>query len=200
METDADVIIKRILHAQDDFLIEIGRLTLLFSHIEDALATDARLMAAMTGDTQLQSEAESPLFLQRVLDKRDFVKKVVAEVARYYGADASQLLRTLDELGNLQRLRRTVVHGWIRWSAAEEAPVFVDSRGATQSAWPWDVLAVSSKVIDWHMRLRDEQSAFVDQIRRALAACFDTVCSHKGCPPNVQKRLAELRARLNKTH
>ena len=54
MQTHADRVVAEILHAEDDFLIEIGRLTLLFSRIEDCLVNDARQLAPLSEDERLK--------------------------------------------------------------------------------------------------------------------------------------------------
>jgi hypothetical protein len=74
MQTQNDRVIAEILHAEDVFLIEVGRLTLLFSRIEDCLVNDARLLASLSEDEELKEEAEAPALLHlRVLEKRDFL-------------------------------------------------------------------------------------------------------------------------------
>jgi len=47
METHADNLIGEVLRAEEMFLIVVGRLTLLFSLIEDSLVIDARRLVAL---------------------------------------------------------------------------------------------------------------------------------------------------------
>jgi hypothetical protein len=150
MQTQKDRVIGEILRAEDLFLIEVGRLTLLFSRIEDCLVNDARLLASLSEDKELKREAWAPILPQlRLLEKRDFLKRVYADVARYHTVDQRRLDGILDELGNINRLRRTIVHGWIRWSEGEQQPVLVDGRGQSVRAWPEDVLNINMKVLAW---------------------------------------------------
>jgi hypothetical protein len=60
MKMHADRVIADILHAEDRFLIEVGRLTLLFSRIEDCLVDDARQLAELSEDEKLKEEAAAP--------------------------------------------------------------------------------------------------------------------------------------------
>ena len=62
----------------------------------------------------------------RLREKRNLVKTMVGELSRFYAVDAARVLQHLDELGNLNRVRRTIVHGFIRWSSDKQQAVFLD--------------------------------------------------------------------------
>ena len=51
------------------------------------------------------------------------------------------------------------MHGWIRWSEAEQRPVLVDSHGQSVPAWPNDVLDINMKVLGWYRNYYAEQRA-----------------------------------------
>ena len=119
MQNDADLSVAQILQAEESFLIEIGRLTMLFGRIEDALVHDAAEFAQIGNDKTLQEASVSPKLLQsRILEKREFLKRVTTEIGRFYDVDCKGVYAVLDELGNINKLRRSIVHGWIRWSVA----------------------------------------------------------------------------------
>jgi hypothetical protein len=197
MQTHADRVIAEILHAEDLFLIEIGRLTLLFSRIEDCLVNDARQLARLSEDESLKEEAAAPELLRlRVLEKRDFLKRVHADIARYHGVDHRRLDGILDELGNINRLRRTIVHGWIRWSGAEQRPVLVDSRGQSVPAWPNDVLDINMKVLAWYRDYYEEQRAIMGAVMDTYKQLAERLASYPKPPPAVQELIAHIKARV----
>ena len=167
--TEADVVVASILHADDDFLIEVGRLTLLFARVEDALAQGAIQLAelAFNGEPQTQAEQQKVMHL-RLLDKRNLLKARVAEAGRFYDVDCTRVLQILDDLGNLNKLRRTIIHGFVRWSSCDKRPVFLDSHGSTASAWPWDVLDVNQKVLAWFLDYCNELHGFLRAVMEAI--------------------------------
>ncbi len=128
MISDADRVIGEILRADDLFLSEIGRLTLAFSFIEESLASNAVDLLQIMSDNEMSETAVKKITQLRILEKRDFLKKVYGDLSRFYDIDHGRIGKILDELGNINRLRRAVVHGWIRWSTARENPVLIDSR------------------------------------------------------------------------
>jgi hypothetical protein len=198
METPADRVVAEILRAEDLFLIEVGRLTLLFSRIEDCLVNDARQLAALSEDEKLKEEAASPALVQmRVLEKRDFLKRVYVDIARYYAVDHCRVDRILNELGNINKLRRTVVHGWIRWSEADKKPVMVDSRGQTIPAWPKDVLDLNMKVLAWYEAYYEEQLVVMASVMAAYRSFVERLSGHPKLHPALQELTKELKARLD---
>lgn len=200
MQTHNDHVIAEILHAEDLFLIEVGRLTLLFSRIEDCLVNDARLLASLSEAEELKEEAAAPALLHlRVLEKRDFLKRVYADIARYYGVDHRRLDSILDELGNVNRLRRTIVHGWIRWSEVEQRPVLVDSRGQSVPAWPQDVLDINMKVLAWYQIYYEEQRAVMGAVMDAYKGLAERLAAHPNLPPAVQELITHIKARAGET-
>jgi hypothetical protein len=42
--------------------------------------------------------------------------------------------------------------------------MFVDGRGNTTSAWPWDVLTINQQVLDWYAEYSNEQLRFASMI------------------------------------
>jgi len=160
MESEADRIVAEILRADESFLIEIGRSTLLFSRVEECLARDALTLGQISEDKELR-EAAVPATVARLrmLEKRDFLKRVVAEIGRYYDVDHSRVREILDEFGNINRHRKFVVHGWIRWSFADKKPMFVGSHGHSEPAWPDDVLDLNLKILNWLQRYSAGQAA-----------------------------------------
>ena len=113
----------------DDWPIELGRLTLLFARIEEALAGAAVELGEISSNDDPPPRSGRPEVMQlRLLDKRNLLKTVVVEMSRFYDVDSTRVPQLLDQLGGLNRFRRIIVHGFIRWSASERRPVFVDSR------------------------------------------------------------------------
>ena len=112
MENEANLVVAEILGAEDEFLIQLGRVTLSFSSIEDRFVQDARRLADLTHDEELKAVAMSQKIEQlRMLEKRDFLKRVIAELGRFYDIDHSRVSRLLNEFGEINRLRRTECTG-----------------------------------------------------------------------------------------
>jgi hypothetical protein len=169
MNTEADHLIASILHANDDFLIEVGRLTLLFARIEDALALGIFQLAEVVSKGELLVPAERQKVMQlRLLDKRKLLKNLVVELSRFYVVDCTRVLEILDDLGDLNKVRRTVVHGFIRWSSSDERPVFLDSHGNNASAWPWDVSDANQEVMTWSVK-------YYKELGSVLRAVLETI-------------------------
>jgi len=196
MENDADRVVAEILHADDRFLVEIGRLTLLFSRIEDCLVHDTLELAIISSEKAEQATLPRTVPQLRILEKRDLLKRVVSEIGRYYCVDDSRLRRILDELSNINRLRRTIVHGWIRWSAADKKPILVDSHGQSIPAWPADVIDLNRKVLHWLERYYAEQHALTRQILAAYDALADRLLRHSKAPPALQALFRRLKTNV----
>ncbi len=193
MQTDADRVVAAILHADDLFLIEVGRLTLLFSRIEDCPANDYRHLAMLSGDEKLKEEAAGPALLHlRILEKRDFLKRVYADIAGYHGVDHGRLASVLGELGNINRLRRTIVHGWIRWSDAAQQPVFIDGRGQSVPAWPNDVLDINMKVLAWLQNYYQEQRAVMCAVMDAYKQFTEQLSARPNLPSAIRDLISKL--------
>ena len=191
---NVDQVVAEILHAEDGFLSEIGRLTLLFSRIEDLLIHHAVELAQIGSNKELQEVAVSTGIAQlRMLEKRDFLKRVVAEIGRFYDVDHSRVCKVLDELGNLNRLRRTVVHGWIRWSVADQMPILVDSHGQSVPAWPTDLAGLNLKVLNWISRYCTEQRILGRDVLRAYNALADKLLRKPRVPPELQVLIRKLK-------
>lgn len=200
MQTHADRVVAEILQAEDPFLIEVGRLTLLFSRIEECLVSDARLLASLSEDEELRNEAAAPALLYlRVLEKRDFLKRAYADVARCYNVDHSRLSSVLDELGNINRLRRTIVHGWIRWSEIEQGPVLVDIRGQSVPAWPQEILDINMKVVDWHRNYYEAQRAVMEAVMDTYKGLAERLAAHPNLPPVLMELIAHIMAKAGET-
>jgi hypothetical protein len=193
MEHDADRVVAEILHADEGFLVEIGRLTLLFSRIEDRLVHDTLELAKVSSEKAEQNTAPKTVAQLRILEKRDLLKRAVGEIGRYYSVDHSRLDRILDELSNINRIRRTVVHGWIRWSAADERPILVDSRGQSVPAWPANVADLNLKVLDWLKRYYTEQHALMRQVLDTYDALADRLLRHPKATPAIQALVRKLK-------
>jgi hypothetical protein len=193
VQNDPDLVIAQILHADDDFLAEVGRLTLLFSRIEDCLAHDALELLVFSSDKAQESSASTSVEQLRIMEKRDLLKRVAAEIGRFYGVDHSRLTKVLDELGNINRLRRTIVHGWIRWSVSDEGPVLVDSHGQSVPAWPADVLDLNLKLLDWIRKYYAEQLALMEGVLSAYDAKAEKLLQHSKAPPHIQALLRNLK-------
>jgi len=170
METDANRVVAEILRADDTFLIEVGRLTLLFSHIEDLLVQNVLWLLEIVDDTRAREEAVSNIPNLRVLEKRDYLRRLCSEIGRFYDVDYSRVGKVLDDLGNINRLRRTVVHGWIRWSQAEEMPIFTDSHGHSSVASSESVADLNIKVLNWVRQYCSEQAALM----RSVLCAYDS--------------------------
>jgi len=198
MRNDVDRAIERILHANDQFLVEIGRLVLVFSSIEDCLVQDALELVRLTSDQKLRELAvRTKIEGLRIQDKRDFLKRVAAEIGRFYDVDHSRFSRVLDEFGSINRLRRSVVHGWIRWSMTDEKPILVDSHGDSVPAWPTDVLDLNLKVLNWQKRCRAEQLGLMRNVLRAYEAFADRFLRQPGTPPELRALFTKLKARIS---
>jgi hypothetical protein len=194
MQTDADRVISDILHADERLLTEIGRLTLLFSRIEDYLVHHAVELAQIGNDKELQQAATATRLAQlRTLEKRDFLKRVVAEIGRFYRVDHSRVCRNLDEFGNINRLRRSVVHGWIRWSELDKKPVLVDSHDQSVPAWPRDVADLNLKVLQWLQSYHSGLGALMLDVQRAYEAFAGTLLQRANLPPAVKVFLERLK-------
>ncbi|MGP0075200.1 MAG: hypothetical protein ACLPWF_25085 [Bryobacteraceae bacterium] len=127
MENDADRIVAEILRADDLFLAEVGRLTLLCSYVEDCLRSDALRLRQLISDERIKEEEATRVGKLRILEKRDLVRVECSRISRYYGVDDNQVGKILDEFGNINRLRRTVMHGWIRFAGR--------ARGRARFSW-----------------------------------------------------------------
>lgn len=147
-------------------------------------------------DDKLKEEAASTVLVQsRILEKRDFLKRVLADMSRYYNLDYSRVGKILDELGGINRLRRTVVHGWIRWSAADGQPILVDSHGNSAPAWPLDVANLNLKVLDWFQKYSSEQIALLRAVLGAYDALADRCLGHKLSAEN-EALLRNMKAKI----
>ena len=194
MKSEVDKVIERLLHADDDFLIEVGRLTLLFSRIEDDLVESIVFLASTTNNEQIKSEATRKRIAQlRLLEKRDFLKRVVADVGRFYDVDHTRVIKVLDELGNLNRLRRSIVHGFIRWSVADEQPVFVDSHSHSVPGWPRNVAETNVKVISWLQDLWREQGVLCRSVMLAYDRLADQLLNRPNLPPQFRELFESLK-------
>jgi hypothetical protein len=175
MESDANRVIAQILRADDPFVTEVGRLTLIFSCIEDSLSHDALELAQIVDDKHKEiwraKVSKMPQF--RILDKRDVLRHLYKYVGHFYGVDYSRVNEILGELGNINRLRRVVVHGWIRWSVANEEPIFVDSHGESVPASPTDVAGLNLRALNWVCEYHLEQAGLMRAALRAYDALAD---------------------------
>lgn len=193
MENNADQVVAAILRSDDRFLIEVGRLTLLFSRIEDSLVHDTLELVKCCSE-KMQEAAVSPTIVQlRILEKRDLLKRVVADVCCFYDVDHTALGKILDELSNINRLRRAIVHGWIRWSVADERPILVDSHGRSVPAWPADVANLNLKVLDWLQRYYAELRALMQDVLNAYDTLADKLLKHSKAFPEVQALFRKLK-------
>ncbi len=197
MSTDADVAVSSILHADDDFLIELGRLTLLFARIEEALAGAAVELGEISSNDDPPPRSGRPEVMQlRLLDKRNLLKTVVVEMSRFYDVDSTRVPQLLDQLGGLNRFRRIIVHGFIRWSASERRPVFVDSRGSATSAWPWDVLSTNQKALQWYLDFCEALSAFLSAVLRACGSFAERLLTHPRLDSRTREWLTALKSQV----
>jgi hypothetical protein len=193
-KNDATRIVSQILRADDMFLAEIGRLTFLFSEIEDRLAHDALELSQFGSDKEDMNRDRASHNVQlRILEKRDYLKGVWVDLGRFYDLDLTRISTILDELGNLNRLRRAVVHGWIRWSVPDEEPVFVDSHGHSIPAF--DVADVNLKVLNWMQEYNAEQARLLRGALQAYVSFADRLLRYPRLRPSAQALLRELKAR-----
>jgi hypothetical protein len=190
---DADRIAAQILRADEMFLAEIGRLTQLFSEIENWLVRDTLELSRLTSDKEMSGEAVSHLTRLRILEKRDVLKRAWRDIGRFYDADPTRVDKALDELGNVNRLRRAVVHGWIRWSVPDEEPVFVESHGGSLPVR--DLADVNSKVLNWMHGYSSSQAAVLRAVLHSYDAFADRLLGHRSVPANAQALLRELKAK-----
>ncbi len=197
MENDTDRIVAGILRADDLFLMEVGRLTLLFSSIEDRLVNDAQDLLELISNSnkEMYKDAVSNMAKLRMLEKRDLLTRLCGEIGRFYQVDHSRVAGILAELGNLNRFRRAAVHGSIRWLAREQKPAFVDSHGHSFPAWPHEVADLNLKVLNWVKEYCSEQAALMRSVMRAYAALADRLLRRPTLPASIQELLQELKAR-----
>jgi hypothetical protein len=177
-------------------LAAIGRLTLLFSGIEDQLVHDALELAQISRESESQQVSDSALRQLRILEKRDFLKRVIAEIGGFYEVDCRRVHQILDKLGNINSLRRSVVHGWIRWSPADKKPVLIDSHGRALPAWPHDVLGLNIQVLNWRETYSKSQEALMREILRAYNRFADRLLQRPGLPPALIPLMARLKTEL----
>jgi len=195
MANDADRVVSDILRADDCFLGEVGRLTLLFNDIEDRLAHDVLDLLQVMGRGDVEGNSLLEVQQLRMLEKRDFLKQVCADISHFYSVDHNRVVKILDELGSINRLRRAVVHGWIRWSAADEKPVFVDSHGQSISAWPNDLAGLNLKVLSWIREYYSEQAALLRAVLHAYETFADRLLGYPKLSPEIQALLGQLKAK-----
>ena len=194
MEGDPDWLVAQILNAEDGFLIEVGRLTLLFSRIEDGFVHDAVSLAEISSDDELTSDPVwSRVAELRLLEKRDLLKRVVGAIGRYYDIDHRRLDNVLNEFGNINRLRRTIVHGWIRWSPAEEGPMLMESRGQSVPAWPQDLTNLSLQVLRWHQDYYEALRGLVTATQQAYNAFADRLLERPKLTPELRTLFQRLK-------
>ena len=128
-----------------------------------------------------------------MLEKRDFLKRIIAEIGRFYHIDHSRACKVLDELGDINRLRRSIVHGWVRWSMSEKKPVLVDSHGHSVPAWPTDVADLNLKVLNWLERYCAEQLSLVRDVLRAYNSSADRLLRRPNVPLAIQGLLRKVK-------
>jgi len=191
VQNDADRAVADILLADDEFLALVGKLALLFSCIEDSLVHDFRELNRIIDNEPRMSPA-SQLEQLRILEKRDCLKRVVADIGHFYDVDCTEVRRLLDELGNLNRLRRSVVHGWIRWSKDEEKPIFIDSHGNSLPAWHQDIAELNIRVLNWQTAYYEAQATLGSQVLRAYNGFADRLLQR----PNLPLEIVNLVRRL----
>ena len=197
MENDVDQIVGAILRADDQFLIEIGRFAQLFGQIEDCLVRDALYLLQFSSDKELKEGAVSTTIAQlRMSEKRDFLKRIVADMSRFYTVDHGRVSKVLDEFGDINQLRRTVVHGRIRWSVVDGKPIFIDSRGHVVPAWPDDLADLNLQVLNWLQRYNSELSALMRAVLRAYDNFADRLLRHPKLPSKYQPLLRGLKQQV----
>ena len=140
-------------------------MTSLFTRVEGLLVESAKGFVRVIDTPELHVQAKSTKLLPlRFVDKLQLVRAIVVEVGRFYNVDHAPLLRLLDQLACLNQLRRIVVHGSLVWDEDDSHPMFVDGRGNTTSAWPWDVITINQQVLDWYAEYNNEQLRFASVI------------------------------------
>jgi len=188
---DADRVAAGILRANDAVLAEIGRITVLFSYIEDCLVHDALELARIGGDNELQEAAVSTRLEQlRVMEKRNFLKQVVAEIGRFHGVDHRRVHDILDDFGDIYRRRRSIVHGWIRWSEDRGTIIFVDSHGTSVPVA--EVADLNMKVLEWIEQYYAEQRTLMRDVLGAYNSFADRFLQHPRTPPVLRTLLEKL--------
>ena len=161
-------VVSDMLHSDDDYLVLVGKLTLLFSEVEERFVHDALFLAEMSADATLKADAEpSRISRLRVLEKRDFLKRAIVETGRYYDLDPRRVVAVLNEFTNLHKIRRVVVHGSIRWSMTDERPVFVDNRGEAIPASHSDLANLNARLLSWFADYNAEMAAVMRDVLKA---------------------------------
>ncbi|HEY6342444.1 MAG TPA: hypothetical protein VIY49_13195 [Bryobacteraceae bacterium] len=174
MGHDIDRIVSEALGTDDDYLSLVGRLTLLFSKIEDRFVHDALFLAETSCDENLKVDADPTKIAQlRIPEKVDSLKRGIKKIGRYYGLDYGRVSTVLNEFADIYRLRRVVVHGSIRWSMAEEKPMFVDSRSNTVRASHTDLADLNVKVLGWIQQYNTEMALLMRGVLRAYDGFAD---------------------------
>jgi hypothetical protein len=198
VDIDADRLLAQILRADDDFLMEVGRLTLLFAEIEYGLARSVLQLADLASKHEFLEPAEKEKVMRaRIPEKRKLVKMMVAELGRFYAVDGTKVLRKLDELENVSKLRNAIVHGSLHWSAADQQAVFLDSHGKTASAWPSDLLSTSQKAIEWFADYSFELAAFGRAILKAIDGFTERLLNHPRLPSESRQLLLSLKLQVS---
>ncbi len=117
----------------------------------------------------------------------------MADTGRFYDVDTGRVSKMLDEFGRLNRLRRTVGHGWIRWHASNNRPILMDSQGDSVSAWPEDLADLNLKVLNWVQEYYAAQAALGRAVLHAYNSFADRLLQHPKVPPQLQALLHELK-------
>jgi hypothetical protein len=151
-------------------------------------------LAEISSDDELKAD---PLWNRvaelRLLEKRDLLKRVVSSIGRYDDIDHRHVDNVLIEFGNINRLRRTIVHGWIRWSAAEKRPLLTDSRGQSIPAWPQDVMDLTLRVVRWHQDYYEALEGLMTGTLQAYNAFADKLLERPKLPPELRALFQRLK-------
>jgi hypothetical protein len=196
MDSNADSAIGQIVRADDLFLTEVGRLTLLFSYIEDCLRHDVLRLQRLNSDLEEQGkDAASKIAQLRILDKRDRLKQECLGIGQFYRVDVSRVGKILDELGDINRIRRTVVHGSVRWSVADNGPVFVDSRGNSSPAWHKDIGDLNLRILQWVHEYHSELATLLRGAQSAIDGFAERLLQEARLPTTARTILADWRTK-----